>query len=132
MEKTAQSRRTFITSLTLLITSGGLLLRYLVPRSPEKRRELVRVGGEAIPMNGALVYRQERVLLMRNSGGVSALSLVCTHLGCTVMVTDGDISCPCHGSRFDRQGRVLQGPATAPLRRLVLEERNGVITVYAA
>ncbi len=132
MEKTSQSRRKFIISLTLLITSGGALLRFLVPHSQEKKRLLVSVAVGAIPINGALVYRQERVALMRDSGGVSALSLVCTHLGCTVMVTDNDFSCPCHGSRFDRQGRVLQGPARTPLRRMEADEHNGVITVYAA
>ncbi len=48
---------------------------------------------------------------MRDDSGFYALSLVCTHLGCTVTVTEDDLACPCHGSRFDRQGKVLKGPA---------------------
>ncbi|MDP1901532.1 MAG: Rieske (2Fe-2S) protein [Rubrivivax sp.] len=43
----------------------------------------------------------------------------CTHLGCRLdRVTDGVVICPCHGSRFAEDGRVLAGPATQPLQRL--------------
>jgi Rieske Fe-S protein len=61
--------------------------------------------------------------------GPYALSLVCTHLGCTVTVSSREMACPCHGSRFDRQGRVLNGPADRPLKRLPVEERYGMIEV---
>lgn len=47
----------------------------------------------------------------------AALSSVCTHLQCTVNVEGRRIRCPCHGSTFDREGNVLQGPATQPLAR---------------
>ncbi|MFQ3599162.1 MAG: Rieske 2Fe-2S domain-containing protein [Chloroherpetonaceae bacterium] len=48
-----------------------------------------------------------------------ALELVCTHAGCGGMNFLKDIwSCRCHGSRFNRQGNVVQPPAIAPLTRL--------------
>jgi Rieske Fe-S protein len=45
------------------------------------------------------------------------LSLVCTHLGCTLNVTPVGLVCPCHGSCFDRSGQVLKGPAISPLEK---------------
>ena len=50
-------------------------------------------------------------------GAHTALSSTCTHLGCTVEVGSTHLVCPCHGSTFDRQGRVVRGPAEEPLPR---------------
>ncbi|WP_116206709.1 FAD-dependent oxidoreductase [Amycolatopsis circi] len=52
-------------------------------------------------------------------GGLHAVSLRCTHLGCFVRFNAAERSwdCPCHGSRFDIDGAVLEGPATVPLPR---------------
>jgi Rieske Fe-S protein len=50
--------------------------------------------------------------------GYAALSPVCTHLGCLVNIQGAELVCPCHDSAFDREGRVLRGPAQRPLRRL--------------
>jgi cytochrome b6-f complex iron-sulfur subunit len=59
------------------------------------------------------------VLVRRDAGGIFAMSLVCTHLGCITRVEeDGSFTCPCHGSRFDAEGGVVQGPAPSPLRYL--------------
>jgi glycine/D-amino acid oxidase-like deaminating enzyme/nitrite reductase/ring-hydroxylating ferredoxin subunit len=57
------------------------------------------------------VYRDEQ-------GGLHGVSLRCTHLGCLVRFNAAERSwdCPCHGSRFDVDGRVLEGPATHPLQ----------------
>ncbi|TQJ41048.1 glycine/D-amino acid oxidase-like deaminating enzyme [Arthrobacter sp. SLBN-112] len=51
------------------------------------------------------------------AGGIHAVSAICTHLGCTVGFNRGERTwdCPCHGSRFDVDGRVIQGPATEDL-----------------
>ena len=131
MENISQSRRQFITKLALLLASGGLLVRYLTPRSTRKRQVLARCAVADVPANGALVFRDERLALLRDAGGLYALSLVCTHLGCTVTLSAGELACPCHGSIFDRQGRVVKGPADRALDRLKVEERNGMIEVVA-
>ncbi|WP_414546153.1 cytochrome b6-f complex iron-sulfur subunit [Nostoc sp. CCY0012] len=42
----------------------------------------------------------------------------CTHLGCTFPwnPNDNQFQCPCHGSRYDPDGRVVRGPAPLPLK----------------
>lgn len=131
MENVPQSRRTFIAKVALLLGSGGLLWRFLTPGLPVRRTVLVSVLKSDIPPQGALVYRDQQLALLRDGGGVYALSLVCTHLGCTVTVSSESLSCPCHGSEFDRQGRVLKGPADRALQRFVVEERDGKVEVVA-
>jgi nitrite reductase/ring-hydroxylating ferredoxin subunit len=50
-------------------------------------------------------------------GGLHAVSLRCSHLGCLLRFNSAEASwdCPCHGSRFDVDGAVLEGPAVRPL-----------------
>lgn len=49
--------------------------------------------------------------------GLRVMSARCTHMGCIVAFNPAERSfdCPCHGSRFDTEGQVIEGPATAPL-----------------
>jgi glycine/D-amino acid oxidase-like deaminating enzyme/nitrite reductase/ring-hydroxylating ferredoxin subunit len=67
---------------------------------------LVKIDGEKLA-----VYKNTR-------GEIVAVSPVCTHLGCLVNWNTAEKSwdCACHGSRFDPQGRVLNGPATSALQ----------------
>jgi cytochrome b6-f complex iron-sulfur subunit len=73
---------------------------------------------------GELIY-----LVTLGTGGYAALSSICTHLGCTVDVQGGHLVCPCHGSTYERDGRVVRGPAEVPLRRYPVTVVNGVIEV---
>ncbi len=73
----------------------------------------------------------EAVVHRHADGRVQAWSARCTHLGCRLdRVIDGAVVCPCHGSRFDDQGRVLNGPAARPLQALqVMADAAGGWTV---
>jgi glycine/D-amino acid oxidase-like deaminating enzyme/nitrite reductase/ring-hydroxylating ferredoxin subunit len=50
-------------------------------------------------------------------GSYRAVSVTCTHMGCSLKWNAAETSwdCPCHGSRFDTDGTVLDGPAVRPL-----------------
>jgi len=74
------------------------------------------------PGEGRVVRSGTRLVgVSRGSDGeVRRVSAVCTHLGCVVAWNDAEESwdCPCHGSRFDAAGNVLQGPAVEGLARI--------------
>jgi cytochrome b6-f complex iron-sulfur subunit len=57
------------------------------------------------------------IYLVRSAEGFYALSAVCTHLGCLTAWRPelGIIACPCHGSKFRRDGSKVEGPAPRPL-----------------
>ena len=58
--------------------------------------------------------------MSRDEAGVlHVLGARCTHLGCLVDFNAAERAweCPCHGSRFDTDGKVIQGPATKPLEQ---------------
>lgn len=64
---------------------------------------------------------EHRVWVYSKSDGLYAVSAVCTHLGCIVAAQEeGGFFCPCHGSKFDREGNVIGGPAPRPLAYLAL------------
>ncbi|NJR59090.1 MAG: FAD-dependent oxidoreductase [Cyanobacteria bacterium CRU_2_1] len=62
------------------------------------------------------------VYAVQNNDG-EALSLTCTHQGCTVqMAENGEFHCPCHGAVFDQHGRVIRGPAQHDLPRFKISQ----------
>ena len=128
MAKTAQSRRRFLVAIAFLAAGFFSLTRFLKPAG-RKKKTLLTVAKEAVPNHGALVYKEARVAIIREGEKIYAVSLVCTHLGCTVSATAGELVCPCHGSIFDWNGNVIKGPADRPLRQYRVEERDGKIAV---
>ena len=84
-------------------------------------RKRPRSFGDLGPGEAAVLkLRGERVATYKDEqGAVHAVSAVCTHLGCILGWNPVDCTwdCPCHGSRFAIDGRVLHGPATSDLER---------------
>jgi Rieske Fe-S protein len=77
---------------------------------------------DIVPGEGAIVRRRlKKVAVYRDEQGVRhECSAVCTHLGCIVSWNSMEKTwdCPCHGSRFDKDGRVINGPANSDLERV--------------
>ncbi|HEX5831180.1 MAG TPA: FAD-dependent oxidoreductase [Gemmatimonadaceae bacterium] len=87
-----------------------------VTRGDVGSEEEIRRGSGAVVRDGLrklAVYRDEHGALHRRSA-------TCPHLFCVVDWNDTEKSwdCPCHGSRFDPYGNVLNGPAAAPLEEV--------------
>lgn len=78
-----------------------------------------------IPEGALIAHPSRDVYLGRDELGLYAMTSRCTHEDCNMIQNEGvdmnlDITCGCHGSRFDRYGAVLAGPANAPLPHLAL------------
>ncbi|NBQ93604.1 MAG: Rieske (2Fe-2S) protein, partial [Micrococcales bacterium] len=66
----------------------------------------------------------------RLNGKVYAVSIVCTHAGCKVVVEKSDLVCNCHMSYFSPfDGAAQSGPARLPLTRYVVTEQDGKIYI---
>jgi Rieske Fe-S protein len=76
-----------------------------------------------IPNDSGAVLRKgaAKIAVYRDAtGAVHERSAVCPHLGCIVGWNPAEKTwdCPCHGSRFDKFGEVINGPANVGLARL--------------
>lgn len=109
------SRLRRVATRYFLLENVNTLSRYagwLTPGEVSSETE-IRPGSGAIVRRGLVkfaVYRDE-------AGALHERSAICPHLGCLVKwnSTEKTWDCPCHGSRFDLQGQVLNGPAKTEL-----------------
>jgi glycine/D-amino acid oxidase-like deaminating enzyme/nitrite reductase/ring-hydroxylating ferredoxin subunit len=89
-----------------------VLRRSVTTRKADEAAEIPAGGGAVVKVRGknVAVYRDE-------DGTLHAVSPVCTHMGCVVGWNPAEDSwdCPCHGSRYSREGKVIQGPAVRDL-----------------
>lgn len=88
------------------------LLKFMKPALLPDISRVFKIGGiQDLPVGSAKIYPEQKVLVRRDAGGIAAMSLICTHLGCVLKQSGNGFSCACHGSLFDRDGLVIKGPA---------------------
>jgi len=132
------SRRDFLklTARGLLAVSGllglGIITRFLgyKPESPTPTEYDLGLASDH-PIGSRTEFPDIPALLVHSETGFTALSLACTHLGCTLDQTNSNFSCPCHGSHFDEYGKVIHGPATKELVHLHVKQNDlGHVILY--
>jgi Rieske Fe-S protein len=89
------------------------------------RSAVPRLDDIAPGEGGVLTLGKEKVAVWKDDAGKPhAVSASCTHKGCVVTWNNAERTwdCPCHGSIFQADGRVVHGPAVEPLRSVELPE----------
>jgi Rieske Fe-S protein len=132
IEISSASRRNFLkTALFVLgiltVWPTRLVWAKKVAISLDKVEKLKDAGGSLI-----LKIKDKKVLFIRESQeSIRSLDPTCTHNKCQVAYNadKNTIDCPCHGSRYDLEGNVLQGPAPEPLKSFetYIDDRNRII-----
>jgi cytochrome b6-f complex iron-sulfur subunit len=94
----------------------GELWEFIAHQSETVQPNEFNLGPAAnYPPGSRTVIPDANSILIHATDGFHAISLICTHLGCTVKAVEGGFACPCHNSRFDLEGNVVHGPAAKPL-----------------
>jgi len=123
-EKAKGMRRKDFLTLAVGLGVGGLAAgvtglgtyKFMIPVVTYGTPKKFSIPRTALPDDGEeLVFPDQKVLLRKRDGKLAAISLVCTHLGCTVGRVTTGFQCPCHGSQYDEEGIVVGGPAPKTL-----------------
>lgn len=123
-EATEFNRRAFFAKLglgSLSIAAAGTAVfayQFLSPNVLYEPSPIVNAGRpESYPADSVTLDVSTGIYLIHAKEGFFALSAVCTHLGCLTAWKPelGIIACPCHGSKFNREGEKIEGPAPKPL-----------------
>ena len=119
-EMKAFSRRGFFTLVGLVafgvanLAALVLSLRFVVPNVTYDESLLFKAGSPSdYPIGSTTIFSDKRIALNRDADGFYAISLICTHLGCTPrwFQSDAMFRCPCHGSTYTKAGVRVFGPA---------------------
>jgi Rieske Fe-S protein len=136
------ARREFVTTCACLF-AGGLvsacasLAARPVPLTDGRIRLALAEHPELTRPEGALKILPQGAtnplyVLRLDNGEFAVISPICTHQGCTVDIQGPRLVCPCHGSTYDREGRVLRGPAQRSLTHFTAAVSDGVLVIDVA
>lgn len=107
---------------------GNMAVQYadfLTPGDIDSVKELANEEGAILKISG------KRVAVYRDfEGYLHAHSAVCSHLGCSVRWNSFEktFDCPCHGSRFTTDGKVINGPALHDLKKIEVKNEELLVT----
>ncbi len=134
------SRRSFLSAawkvgFGLMAAAGAVTtLGLLKPQLAAGFAAIVRtIAPNEVPEAGVLEVPEARGYLVNVDGEeVLALSETCPHLGCRVPFIDENnrFECPCHGSKFTREGDYVEGPAPRGMDAYATEIVDGVIEIH--
>jgi len=92
-----------------------VVVRQIIPRkTAEGLKFKIGFPGD-YPVNRFTFISDFNVFVLRDHEGIRVLSARCTHLGCIIEKQESGFICPCHGSCYNDEGKVLKGAAPVDL-----------------
>lgn len=94
--------------------SAAFAYQYLEPNVLYEPSPVVNEGKpDRYPLDSVTLDVNSAIYIIHSQEGYFSLSAICTHLGCMTAWKPelGIIACPCHGSKFNREGTKIAGPA---------------------
>jgi cytochrome b6-f complex iron-sulfur subunit len=119
-----QGRRQFFVKMgmtSILVAAAGtgvFAYQFLSPNVLYEPSPIVNVGKpDRYPPDSVTLDPESAIYIVHSAEGYYSLSAICTHLGCLTAYKPelGIIACPCHGSKFNKDGIKVAGPAPKPL-----------------
>ena len=98
--------------------TAAFAYQFLSPNVLYEPSPIVNAGKpDHYPPDSVTLDPQAAIFVVNSAQGYYALQATCTHLGCLTAWKPelGIIACPCHGSKFNRDGTKIEGPAPRPL-----------------
>lgn len=105
--------------------AGSIIGMARLPRPrvlPEVARRFRAGKPEELTPGTVKILPKHNVRIVVTDQGITAMSMICTHLGCIVGESEEGFACPCHGSKFDARGNVVGGPAPRGLVWLAISQ----------
>ncbi|MCK5426355.1 MAG: Rieske 2Fe-2S domain-containing protein [Thermodesulfovibrionia bacterium] len=138
-DKEGVSRRDFLglaafgTAILALLGAFAGSLRFVKSNVYYEGAKKFKIGKpENFPVGTTKKIDDKNVFIFSDDNGLFAISAICTHLGCIVYPTEAGFQCPCHGSKYDEDGKVIGGPAPRPLEWFEInQEVDGALFVDA-
>lgn len=126
------NRRKFLKRISNLIWIG---VGFFLFKSSEKNLLNFRKRKTKIYENNFLegITISDGLIFSKHGNKLKILKSTCTHLGCNVYFSsDNKLVCPCHGSKFQSDGKVISGPASTNLEEVKfrLDKTKNQIILY--
>jgi Rieske Fe-S protein len=133
--------RNFAVGGSLLLTAPVLFNSCSDDSTEDDNNNNNNTGGNTVDLNdpayaalktvGGFAYKGDIIIIRSTDTVYIALSKVCTHSQCTVTYNSStsELPCPCHGSKFTKEGAVVNGPATSPLKKYNVTQNGNILTI---